>query len=229
MQYLIRGIKQYYGEKDCKPKLPITINVLHQLLSQLTLKSNSEHWWQYAIYCLAFAALLRYGEFTVDKAAKFNSEIHLTHRCAAFIPNLEAANHILLTLPASKTDLFWKRITITIAATPGCISCPISALQRFFEDNSDALRESPLFTGLDNKALTRKQFINSLRQQFLGASFNLCLYLGHSFRWGGASSVAVAGFNDHEIQLLGHWRSDTYKLYIEVLPIHILQLSSHLH
>ncbi|KLO04126.1 hypothetical protein SCHPADRAFT_788685, partial [Schizopora paradoxa] len=40
-------------------------------------------------------------------------------------------------------------------------------------------------------------------------------FAGHSFRRGAASAAAAAGFADHEIQLLGRWHSDCFKLYIE--------------
>ena len=39
-------------------------------------------------------------------------------------------------------------------------------------------------------------------------------YSGHSFRIGGATSATIAGLNDYEIKLLGHWSSDCYKRYI---------------
>ena len=55
------------------------------------------------------------------------------------------------------------------------------------------------------------------------------LYSGHSFRRGAASSAAAAGYSDYEIQLLGRWRSDAYKLYIDIPHDRILHLSSRLH
>lgn len=47
-------------------------------------------------------------------------------------------------------------------------------------------------------------------------------YSGHSFRRGAASSAATLGLTDLEIQQLGRWRSDAYKL---PQPL----VSSHLH
>ena len=132
-------------------------------------------------------------------------------------------------LPASKTDPFWKGITITVAAAPRYSSCPVSSLRRVFLANPDFPKEDSLFTEPGGGALTRKSFIDSPQKHLLAAGFESSLYSGHSFRQGGASFAAVAGFNDHKIQLLGRWRSDPYELYIEVPPTRILQLSSRLH
>lgn len=229
VQRLIRGIKRYHGERERNLKLPITITVLCQLLKQLRPSEEPAHRTLYAACCLAFSALLRCGEFTISGSGKFNPEIHLSRGSISFIPDLESATHILLALPASKTDPFRKGISITVAAAPGSPSCPIRALQDLFLSTPDLPPSSPLFITPEGDPLTRKYFIGSLRQYLTAAGFEASKYSGHSFRRGGASSAAAAGFNDYEIQLLGHWRSDTYKLYIEVLPVCILQLSSRLH
>ncbi|KAJ6536092.1 hypothetical protein B0H19DRAFT_914985, partial [Mycena capillaripes] len=47
------------------------------------------------------------------------------------------------------------------------------------------------------------------------AGLNPSLFAGHSFHRGAANEAAAAGYSDYEIQLLGRWRSDSYKLYIE--------------
>ena len=44
---------------------------------------------------------------------------------------------------------------------------------------------------------------------------------GHSFRKGGATSLAKAGVSDSVIQLVGRWASECYKLYI-VTPMETL-------
>lgn len=55
------------------------------------------------------------------------------------------------------------------------------------------------------------------------------MFSGHSFRRGAATAAAEAGFTEYEIQLLGRWRSDAYKLYIESSRSRILNLSTRLH
>jgi len=51
----------------------------------------------------------------------------------------------------------------------------------------------------------------------------------HRFHRGVVSSAAVVGFNDYEIQQLGRWHSDSYKLYVDGSQSRILSLSSCLH
>ncbi|KAF9440598.1 hypothetical protein P691DRAFT_793181 [Macrolepiota fuliginosa MF-IS2] len=58
---------------------------------------------------------------------------------------------------------------------------------------------------------------------------NTCPYSGHSFCQGTTSTAAAVRYADHEIQLLGRWHSDAFKLYIDVPKDRILSLSSCLH
>src|SRR5882724_214908 len=53
--------------------------------------------------------------------------------------------------------------------------------------------------------------------------------MSHRFCLGVASLAATIGFNNYEIQLLGRWYSNSYKLYINNSQAHLLSLSSHLH
>ena len=95
--------------------------------------------------------------------------------------------------------------------------------------NSSASPDSPLFEVAPGIPLQRDTFIQCVRSALSQAGFDPRLYAGHSFRRGGASSAAYAGFSDHQIQLLGRWRSDAYKLYIETDHTRLLQLSTLLH
>jgi len=61
------------------------------------------------------------------------------------------------------------------------------------------------------------------------AGFNLSTFSGHSFHCGTEYSAMVVGFNHYEIQQLGRWSSNSYKLYIESFLACLLSLSSHFH
>lgn len=128
-------------------------------------------------------------------------------------------DHLELTLPASKTDPFRRGITLIIAAS-GDIACPVRALRHLFrwETSSD----SPLFQ-LDG-AFTRETVTSQLREllTLLGVQGH---YSGHSFRRGAATSAREAGLTIEEIQLLGRWKSDSYRLYIVTHPARILAAS----
>jgi hypothetical protein len=89
--------------------------------------------------------------------------------------------------------------------------------------------ESSLFVGGDGPPLLRSEVIQKLREDLTRLGFDTSRFSGHSFRRGGASSAAAASFNELELQQLGQWRSDAYKLYVEHNKFRLLSLSVHLH
>ncbi|KAJ7213686.1 hypothetical protein C8J57DRAFT_1096769, partial [Mycena rebaudengoi] len=196
VQRLFRGIKRFHGDPDRAPKSPITLPVLLAMLDTLQPGVVAGHDQLYASWCLAFAAFLRSGEFTL-KRGKFHRQTCLSRDSVEFLPSLENPDRVILTLPASKTDPFRKGIRITVAAAPGHRSCAVAALKRLFE-----------------------------AQPRSGSAPN---FAGHSFRRGAASQAAAGGCADHEIQLLGRWRSDAYKLYIDMDIRRLLHVSKLLH
>lgn len=226
VQRLIRGIKRFHGEKDRKPVQPITRSILLALLAQLKPGVIPGHTTLYAAYCLAYAGLLRSGEITVGSGK--DASLNLTHGAVQFFPDFENCTHITLTLPGSKNDPFRKGITITMAAAPGQASCPVAAVKHLFREMPRA-SNAALFEGTDGKPLHYKAFVSGLREALEAAGLNPAGFAGHSFRRGAASEAAAAGYNDYEIQLLGRWRSDSYKLYIENPISRILYLSQQLH
>jgi hypothetical protein len=51
----------------------------------------------------------------------------------------------------------------------------------------------------------------------------------HSFRRGAATSACRAGLSEFEVQLLGCWKSDSFKLYIDSDSADLLRLGQRLH
>lgn len=229
IQRIFRGIKRIVGESR-KPKLPITLSILQQLAAVSGLQSDIENATFDAAMKLAWSGFLRCGEFTVANGTKFNPLIHLSRSSVQFIPSIENPTHIRLSLPASKTDPFRCGVTILIARAPAnSTTCPVEALRRVWLMRPDAGPQEPLFTDATGAALSRASFIKVLKQRIAAIGLDESLYSGHSFRRGAATSAASVGYTDYEIQLLGRWRSDAYKLYIDVPPDRTLQLSSRLH
>ncbi|KAJ3979343.1 hypothetical protein F5890DRAFT_1421502, partial [Lentinula detonsa] len=144
-----------------------------------------------------------------------NPSINLTAGCLEFLPDFDSATRVHITLPASKTDPFQKGITIVIAAAPGRPTC--------------ANPSHPLFRNAAGTSLDCSSFIKRIRQALQSAGFNQSAFSGHSFCRGAATSAFAAGFTEYEIQLLGRWRSDAYKLYIEIDEARRLHISSQLH
>ena len=53
-------------------------------------------------------------------------------------------------------------------------------------------------------------------------------FTGHSFRRGGATALAAKGVPDWVIQMLGRWKSDSYKKYIGCQPQQICEFVKHM-
>ena len=119
-------------------------------------------------------------------------------------------------------------MAITIASAPGARTCAVYALKNLFQYDPRP-PESPLFAQDDGLPLSRGHFIAKVRSGLMAAGLDASKFSGHSFRRGAASSAAAAGFSDYEIQQLGRWCSDSYKLYVGIPQHRILSLSSHLH
>ena len=172
----------------------------------------------YTAFCLAFAGFLRAGEFTYTAHDLKDVEFHkwfLTRRSVRFHDD-----YIELTLPASKTDPFRQGVTLTIAAT-GVDACAVTALQRLFHDWPAPL-STPLFQ--IGGSFTRQRLTETLRETLIAVGID-GHYTGHSFRRGAATSAREAGLSEDEIQLLGRWKSDSYRLYTVTHPARILAAS----
>lgn len=228
VQRLIRGIKRYHGERERNPKLPITLAVLQRLSAALPSVQSAGDASFAAAMKTVFAGFLRCGEFTVDQPASFSPATSLTRSSVQFFPSLEAPAHVLLSLPTSKTDPFRRGVLVLIAAAPGASTCAVAALRHLFTVDPRPPSD-PLFVIDDGSALTHADFIARLKLLLPAAGLNPAGYSGHSFRRGAASSAAAAGYSDFEIQQLGRWRSDAYRLYIDMPRDRVLHLSSRLH
>ena len=216
LERIIAGVRRRQGEADTQERRPITKDLLLKMLPHIDRKTK-EGATMYAAFCLAFAAFLRVGEFTYSASDRLQADFDqwfLTRRSVTLFDD-----HLELRLPASKTDPFRRGITLTIAAS-GDVACPVRALRRLFRWKASL--DSPLFESVGG--FTRELVVGQVRQilAVLGIKGH---YSGHSFRRGAATSAREAGLSDDEIMLLGRWKSDSYRLYIDTHPERILAAS----
>ena len=213
---MVNGNRRMYGEAGTQERLPITKDLLLQMLQRVSQRSR-EGATLYAAFCLAFAGFLRSGEFTYtskDRDMANFGKLFLTRRSVTLFDN-----HIVIRLPLSKTDRFRKGIDIPISAS-GNDACPVKALRRLF--HWKASPDSPLFERAGG--FTREYLVEQVRQILtsLGVKGH---YSGHSFRRGAATSAWEAGLTIEEIMLLGRWKSDSYRRYIDTNRESILAAS----
>jgi len=161
LKHIIQGIKQYMGERECHPKMPITCNVLKRLLEATTHSSLASHLNFEAATTSAFSGFLR-CKFTLQPAKAFDPSVHITRSCIKFMPSFHAPSYAILTIPSSKMDPFRKGMAITISSAPGAHTCTVAALKSLFA-YCKQLPESPLFSKDNSSPLSRGNFISQVR------------------------------------------------------------------
>ena len=213
LERVFRGVKRLQGTKDSKPRLPITtaLLALFRPLLDMSVPDDRLSW---AAMTLATCGLFRVGEITVPKSSTPDPYGLLT------ISNLKFSNpmapsqseYMTIHLKASKADPFRKEIDVHVA-NPSAIDAMVSYLAQRPAPISPS---SPLLAFSDGKPLDRFHLINATRSLVSQLGLDASLYSGHSFRRGGATSLALAGVPDRIIKIMGRWRGWSYGLYIDV-------------
>ena len=153
----IAGIRHMNGKANTRERRPITRQVFLRILP---LFDKTSLWGatMHASFCLAFAAFLRIGEFIwsrVDRSASFQ-QWHITRGSVLLYPN-----HLQLSLPSSKTDMFRAGVTVIIAAVFDK-ACAVSSIRNLFTRFSRP-QNSPLFDLGPTTPFTRQLVTETLR------------------------------------------------------------------
>ncbi|SYW82387.1 uncharacterized protein UBRO2_04509 [Ustilago bromivora] len=131
-----------------------------------------------------------------------------------------ASDHVVLTLPASKTNPFWQGVHV-IAPEVGGVKCPVARIRHL---SHGCPPSAPLFSlgpsGLD--PLPQSTFVTILCHTIHCRTIQACgllvsQYASHSFHYGVATWVLQHGASTTDIQSLGRWSSDCYHHYIDRL------------
>jgi len=122
--------------------------------------------------------------------------------------------HAILTLKRSKTDLLHHGVEIILAAT-GTTLCPVTALRRLFAEDLQPLC-APLFR-FATSAFTYERLVLELRERLAARGVkHTASFTGHSFRRGAAQTASDKGRLDSDIQKLGRWSSEAFRLYFTI-------------
>jgi hypothetical protein len=223
-----RGIKRRHTQQHSKKvRRPIDTALLARIRTVLPL-SKPNALMLYAAMCTGTCALLRVAEFAVDKSKPHYRTLQLSDLsfvCAdgetrpAHVPFPASVRvlHARLFLAASKTDPFRQGVHVLVAAP-----LALDALRSFLLVHPrPTVPSAALFEFASGSPLGRIDLIECMRTCVTALGLPAAEYAGHSFRRGGATSLAAAGTADHLIQALGRWSSDCYRLYIELPVEHI--------
>lgn len=222
LKRLIDGIKRCQPDTSVRRAEPISHQTIVHLVEAC---SDSVDDINFSTACkVAWAGFLRSGEFTYSLKDQPGSRsfinTKLTRSDITFDENSEYA---ILRLKRSKTDLDHKGVEIILAATHNQV-CPVAALRKLFLLDRQP-PTAPLFR-FDSGAFEYNLFVDTLRDrlQDIGDPRSMH-YSGHSFRRGAAQHAADNGILDDDIQRLGRWSSDAFKLYFNTSFSHRFSLN----
>jgi hypothetical protein len=173
----------------------------------------------WAAMTLATSGLFRIGEVTIRDRSRPEPSRLLTLSSITFSNIITPAKsqYFTIHLQASKTDPFRAEVDVHVSNPTA-----IEAMVKYLSARPYQLApSSPLLAFSDGRPLDRSRLIASTRSLLSNLGLNADLYSGHSFRRGGATSLALAGVPDRLIKLMGRWRGWSYALYIDI-PIHEL-------
>jgi len=139
---------------------------------------------------------------------------------------IDNGKHIELILLASNTNPFRKGIQLIIAGSQDGV-CPVRAMKQLLAINTHRPPRAPLFCigRAEQQPFTREHAVQKPRELGIQLGLGVATWHGHSFRRGAAIWAAEVGILESQIQTLGHWRSDTYKAYIEYCQEERISLS----
>ena len=193
---------------------PITPAILLKVKGQPDFSSldNCSFW---AACLVGFFSLLCKSNLFPPSMSEFDSDKHLNRRFLRAAPW-----EFVITLPWTKTIQRHKRILeVPLVRIPGHQLCPVSAIQSLLNLTRDANPSSPLFLRRVKSRLVPvlyTWFVNRLKTCLTKAGVDATKFGSHSFRRGGATWALNCDLPSEYIRILGDWKSEAYKSYLEV-------------
>jgi integrase len=217
---VLKGLRRSTPLHDKSRAAPITRPILEQILVHNAIDTDDIN--VNAAFTSAFSGFLRSGEFTQEDRLNKRTQAFtkLTRSDVHFAINDE---YVLLRLKRSKTDILHRGVEITLAAT-GHNTCPVTALRMLFTVDPQP-PSAPLFR-LRNKAFSYSAMVTILRQRLRRAGIaDPEAYRGHSFRRGAAQHASDIGLPQSDIQSLGRWTSEAFRVYYKTIHSQRFNLS----
>jgi len=79
----------------------------------------------------------------------------------------------------------------------------------------------PLFMFPGGAPVSKSFFSVQLKNALTWAGLPHESYKGHSFRIGAATTAAMRGMSDEDIQRMGRWKSQAFRKYIRIPILHL--------
>ena len=232
LQKCYNGMLRTGGASSPDSRLPATVSFLRQCKRFFNM-SNYDHVVLFTSFVVAVFGMLRLGEFTLrDRSVepvKFLrcENLKFIHKRKS---NISFAK---LFLRHSKGDIYNRGVDIILGAVTDEL-CPVKFLRLMLRKRMRLAKkrgfgdlrlsaEAPLFMLSDGSILWRGHVTDCLKQCASKLDLDESRFTGHSFRIGGATSLARRGVPDYIIKMLGRWKSQTFRVYCRYNRIGLAQ------
>ncbi|CAG2208848.1 unnamed protein product [Mytilus edulis] len=198
-------LKSVHKGRNQDMRLPITSTILNQLVDALkqTISNKYDQLLFKAMFTLAYHALLRIGEMTVNNK-NYNHVISVSQ---AVVLHKKA----VITFMDFKHSN-GKQFHLEIAKNKNDNICAVTALTNYLTLRNNTT--GPLFLNSSGEAVSRQLFQHALNDALNFCGLSRAYYKPHSFRIGFATDASAKGLSTETIRTLGRWKSDAFKLYI---------------
>ena len=172
-------------------------------------------WWAAAL--VMFFGLLRKSNLLPDTLGGFDPRKQFTRSDFS----LTEEKSVLINVKYSKTNQFHARsFKLKLLAFNHPLA-PIPALLTAFAASPLSASAPAFVSSRDGSPMTGTQFTNRFKELVALSGRDPTTYASHSFRRGGASWALQCGVPGEIIQMLGDWKSDCYKQYLDSPPQHV--------
>jgi hypothetical protein len=169
----------------------------------------------WAICLVAFFGLLRISNVIPRSLRDFDKGKHL---CRSKINSHEGG--LALAVLWAKNNQFRERVlNVALPLIPGHIMCPVTTVYMSIIMSEDWGDEAPAFV---RGSLGKYQpiiygwFMRKLKSILQSCGRDPSRFGSHSLRRGGASWALRCGMSGELVRILGDWRSDAYRAYLDV-------------
>ena len=209
---ILKGVRRVKGDAS-QQKLPITLDILRKIFSQLDLHCSLDRvFW--AACLVAFYSFFRKSNLLIPSIDVFDPNKHLCASDASFTPE-----GVVLSVRWSKVIQFRERtLQIPLPRIPNSAFCPSNAILGMLLECPKIKDPVPLFQYVENSSclpLTQAVFSKRLHDVLMRSGFPSKRYSNHSFRRGGASFALSCSLPVDLIKLQGDWKSNACERYLE--------------
>ena len=208
----LTGIDGIWGTPENRrtPVHPLLLSEIHGLLDFS--KIFDLNFW--AACLVMFFGLLRKSNLFPNLPTAFNPAQQFIRSDFSY----SSAGSVHVHVKYSKTNQFKKRPFELKFLPYNHVLSPVNALLSSFS-KVRLPKDAPAFvTAATGTAMTGSEFNRRFKELVSLAGLDSSTYSSHSFRRGGASWALQCGVPGEVVQLLGDWKSDCNKRYLDSLP-----------